>query len=337
MTENASRIRAASNFGNTRYRLSVMDAEHRQAFEQLFTDSFGHQPKAGWWDWKYGKGGLNGRALGLWDERGNLIAHYGGFPRLLGHQGRAIRAIQIGDVMVARAQRGLLTRQGPFFVVCSAFFERWVGPGQAFEFAFGFPHLRHTRLGALRGLYHDLGVLQQLAWRAQKGWDWQWSLRPVEPAAKDLGQTIKRLHHDMSAQLAQTVTGNRDFEYLQSRFFSRPDARYALYGLYKRFNRWPKALLIFRLDDERAQWLDYVGPPQLIAEACQAATREIARIGRIEFSGWLSTAMRSYCANSNAEDQGIAAYFAVSQRSTINQNQLQSMRWWWMGGDNDFL
>jgi len=153
--------------GNARYVLREVGPADTAGVLALFSRAFGTVPPAGWHAWKYGSEGLQGRAMGLWADDGRLVAHYAGFPRRMLWHGNPVEAIQIGDVMVAPEVRGLLSRRGPFFQVCSAFFDQWVGPGRSFALAFGFPSDRAIRLGmALGEAAGDLGEAGILARQA---------------------------------------------------------------------------------------------------------------------------------------------------------------------------
>jgi hypothetical protein len=91
-----------------------------------------------------GHGG--GEGVGAWHD-GRLVAHCGGLPRNILHQGILQHDLQIGDVMVAPEWRGILTRHGPFFHVSKKFYDSRLGRKNRFHMGFGFPNARHLRLG----------------------------------------------------------------------------------------------------------------------------------------------------------------------------------------------
>ena len=113
--------------------LGEVTPQDADSVRALFGEVFGADPGAAWFDWKYGVGG--GEAVGVWDTDGHELAHFGGFGRRLwvpgdrgvlrgvvggvvggstavGTADRAgggaeggVRAVQIGDVMVAPRAR----------------------------------------------------------------------------------------------------------------------------------------------------------------------------------------------------------------------------------------
>ena len=102
------------------------------------------------WEWKYGHG--HGLASGVWNQDGELVAHYGGFPRKVIDAGQVRMAVQIGDVMVRPAERGLMTRKGAFYQAVTHFLSAHVGDGAEFPHAFGFPNRRAMALAQRLGL-----------------------------------------------------------------------------------------------------------------------------------------------------------------------------------------
>ncbi|MBK6361585.1 MAG: GNAT family N-acetyltransferase [Comamonadaceae bacterium] len=87
----------------------------RRAVLDLHTLVFGPDVDERWFTWKYGQAPNQGQgqAVGVWCG-GDLIAYCGGLPRTLWTNNSGLRALQIGDVMVHPAWRGILTRRGPF-------------------------------------------------------------------------------------------------------------------------------------------------------------------------------------------------------------------------------
>ena len=115
------------------------------------------------WCWKYqGLDTLGGLAR----RHGRAIAFYGAMPRAIHLFGSPATVVQIGDVMVLPEERGILKRQGPFFLAATSFIERFIGYGKTYPFGFGFPSERAYRLAAHLGLYDKVGELKRVSWPA---------------------------------------------------------------------------------------------------------------------------------------------------------------------------
>ncbi len=301
---------------------------------RLFAAAFGHSPDPRWYAWKYGAGA--GEAIGLWNEGGRLAAHYAGFPRELRWRGAPVRAIQIGDVMVAPEVRGLLTRKGPFFQVCSRFFAGRVGAGKAYRLAFGFPNERAIRLGVALGLYHDAGIIHQVSWPASEwkapfGWRWE------AATGERLIRQVERAWRAMSKDFSAYVLGVRDADYIRHRFLSRPDRQYHIFTL----RRWPLggtvAVAVMHVEPGRAELLDVIGARAAFPAVVRAAAAEAARSGAALLTAWASPAALAVFRESTAvEVVGKAAHLAVAKASALTDDEVVAP-WWWMGGDTDFL
>jgi hypothetical protein len=321
--------------GMHHFRITEIGVRDQAEVLRLFVAAFGHSPDTGWYAWKYDFG--RGEAIGLWNDNGYLAAHYAGFPRELRWQGTPVQAIQIGDVMVAPEVRGLLTRKGPFFQVCSRFFASRVGLGKSYRLAFGFPNERAIRLGVMLGLYHDAGIIQQISWlaRLQKlpiGWCWT-------PLSKEKNPTwqIEHAWQSMSKDFTDYVLGVRDADYLNYRFLNRPDRKYQLFCL----RRWPwgnaVAVAVMHVEPGRAELLDVIGARAAFSMVVRATKAEAARAGATALTAWASPAALAVFEESGVEIMGKAANLAVARASALTDREMKDARWWWMGGDTDFL
>lgn len=304
----------------------------------LFERVFGHRGTAQWHTWKYIQG--DARAVGLWSEDGQLLAHYGGVPRVLQAATGVLHAVQIGDVMVAPEVRGLLTRRGPFFQVCSRFFGDWVGTGRDFALAFGFPNARHMKLGRVMDLYHDVLPVMGVHWPSgSPPLPFGWRCEKVDgDAACALAD---RLWPAMRAGQAGLTLGVRDGAYLRWRFVQRPDMEYAFLAL----RRWPwqaahaaRALAVVRIDEAAGslQVLDVIGGAAAMPAMLRAVRQEAARRG-LQAQAWAcGQSLQWMCAHGAVQD-GPVASLAVARASALDAAMLADMRWWWTGGDTDFL
>jgi hypothetical protein len=316
----------------------------------LHTRVFGPEVDAAWFAWKYGLQPAQGRgqAMGLWhgDE---LIAYCGGLPRTLWRQGARLRGLQIGDVMVHPEWRGILTRRGPFFHVSQGFYTSRLGaaPGQAFQLGFGFPSARHLRLAVLLGLLHDAGVVETLHWPATEAalpWGWRW--QELAPAQPRFDACVQRAWKSMQSQTTTLTLGQRDSAYLRWRYVDRPapagttpdaPARYRFFELRR---AWPGAsagVAVLDLRSASAQWLDWVGPLDLLPLVNRACRAEAARSGALELTAWASPTVVQALAGSEIAQREVCAGLGLPTRCDPPGMAQTPLNWWLMGGDTDFL
>jgi len=315
------------------FRIGDILPEHAHQVLQLFNTVFGHSADAQWYQWKSRDGQL--RAVGLWDESGELVAHYAGLPRLLLCQGQPMTAMQNCDVMVAPHVRGLMTRRGPFFQVCKRFFDTWVGAYRMHDLGFGFPNLRAMQLGGKLDLYHHGGQIHLLKWAAEQRpltWRWRWSALPSDTRSRD--RDLLAAWKYMQADFGDCVLGVRDADYLRWRFLERPDRQYRLFCL----RHWwggTAAIVVMHLALDEAELLDVVGARQVMPVAVRAAVNEAARSGGSELTAWASPAAAAVL-GAEAQRAESGATLAIAKASRLTAEEVASARWWWLGGDTDF-
>ncbi|OGB04535.1 MAG: hypothetical protein A3E79_12275, partial [Burkholderiales bacterium RIFCSPHIGHO2_12_FULL_61_11] len=116
----------------------------RQGLLELFSQAFGSTLASEQWDWKYRQAPVWGTVV---RQESQYAAFFGGMPRTMVHGGQTVMAVQIGDVMVAPAQRAL-SRTGPLFRSAAAYFGNLHQLYPQTRFAFGFPSPRHLQLDA---------------------------------------------------------------------------------------------------------------------------------------------------------------------------------------------
>lgn len=303
------------------------DAELRDLFQAVF----GHAMPHAQWDWKYQHTPLRGTLL----RRGaRAVAFFGGMPRRFVHQGQTHEAVQNGDVMVLPDERGVFSRQGALYQAAAHFFGQHVGPGHDYAFAFGFPSERHFRLGAKLGLYVEAGRMMELRWTPQpKQRHFGWHCAPLAQARwSDLDTLWRCMQQDWpDLYLPVRDAGRWHYRYLQ-----HPDRPYELLILRQRWTGRPLAAVALREHPSHCEWLDYVGPRVGIAMAAEAV-REWS-----DAKGKPVTALVS---------DSVAALFAA-QAESMHPSQIQipvnappgqqtpppcAGRFWFMGGDTDFL
>ncbi len=328
---------AKLRLGEQTYAIRSLAAADGDAVRALFAQVFGHTPTQQWYAWKYGADGLQGKAVGLWDAAGRLIAHYAGFPRQLSWHGKTVAAIQIGDVMVAPHARGLLTRRGAFYQVCSTFFAHWVGPGRPYQLAFGFPNARAMRLGARLELYHEAGSISLLRWTALRGRPPLGErLKAVAPQTADLPRIVQQTSQRQMGQAPDLILGWRDADHVVRRFLRCPQLEYQFLIL-RRWLAGPQALAIVRREGEWLHWIDHIGPAQSLPAMLAALRAHAARVGLRGVACWASPAVQKYLETPSPSEVTTVASLAVAKASAPLTDDWAAEPWWWFAGDTDFL
>ena len=319
----------------------------------LHTLVFGPDVDAKWFAWKYGQAAQQGQgqAVGIW-HGGALIAFCGGLPHTLWRQGRRVQGLQIGDVMVHPAWRGMLTRHGPFFHVSQRFYDSRLGAAQnhPFQLGFGFPNARHLRLAVLLGLLHDGGAMESLHWATaptaidRLPWHWRW--QEMAPTEEHFDRDVNAAWQTMLAQSPDLTLAQRDAAYLRWRYADRPNAagapaaapvRYRFFKLRRAWSSKPVGVAVLDLRASSAHWLDWVGPPELMLLACQACRLEAARAGATELTAWASPAVARMLERSGIVQRETCAWLGIPAASDLRPQELPGLHWWLMGGDTDFL
>lgn len=335
--------------------LSVRDvvASDASAVLKLHTLVFGSDVDAFWFEWKYGQA-VNqgqGQAVGAWhgDE---LVAFCGGLPRTLWQRGESVNGLQICDVMVHPAWRGILTRRGPFYHVSTRLYESRLGSrsDRPFQIGFGFPSARHLRLAVLSGLLHDAGVINLLRWDiarfVSQRLTWLWCWQELMPAMRGFDQAVDSAWASMRGEAAGLLVGQRDARYLRWRYAARPDGaglaanadlRYRFFGLRRLWSSNWLGIAVLDCRGTTVQWLDWIGPIELMTVACAWCRIEAGRAGAGALTAWASSAVIQALLDTDFSSQGACAGLGVPVRSAIGVDEVQAMNIWLMGGDTDFL
>ncbi|MDP1558548.1 MAG: GNAT family N-acetyltransferase [Nitrosomonas sp.] len=301
----------------------------------LFEKTFNHPMTPATWQWKYGA--ERGCELGVWREK-QLLAHYGGISRNILFFGQPQTAVQIGDVIVAANERGVLTKKGLFFLMAATFLERYIGYGKPWLVGFGFPNERAMKVAERHGLYAEVGQMIEISWPPlPRRPRWRTRLCPVNSAADEpMAVAVDECWRQMAADLTTAIVGIRDWRYLQQRYLNHPNQHYQVVRVKNRCGGNVRGILVLRHDTEESELVDIIAPlvaiPLLIIHA-----RRLAGIHQ---------AKRLFCRIT----ENFAAHFAIAGgvRETLNIRipanswsagpPIESLRghWWLMSGDTDF-
>lgn len=324
--------------GQAVFQVRDMTAADEEALLGLHLRVFGPGASHAWYQWKYAEG--RGLGIGVWHE-GNLIAHCGGVPRTLWRHGRPVGGIQIGDVLVAPEWRGMVTRRGPFFQACGRFYAAHVGAENRHAIGYGFPNDRAMRLPVLLKLGWEGGPIRSLDWNVAPGaaplapWAWRWT--ELDAAHPQFDSVVNAAWERMRAKSSDLVLGERTAPYLRWRFEKRPGRTSSLFALRRPWSRDPVGVAVLDLSSAQALWLDWIGEPGAMGLAIRACLAEAARRGASRLQAWCSPAVVDCLQNSGFEQQSIVASLGIPRASDLTQDEVTGLRWWFMGGDTDFL
>ena len=305
--------------------------ESDEELRALFQAVFGHAMSSAQWEWKYQGVALRGTLL---RRQGRAVAFFGGMPRRFVHAGQVLEAVQNGDVMVLPDERGVFSRHGAMYHAVDHFVSHYVGPGRTYAFAYGFPSERAFKLGFKLGLYAEAGRMMELRWSplpAQRHWGW--SCTPLQATRlTDLDVLWRRMQRDWP-DLYLPV---RDVARWRYRYLQHPTQSYVLLVLRQLFTGRPLAAMALREHATHCEWLDYVGPQRGIERAVLAVR---------EWAGARGKPVTALVHDS------VAALFSA-QAESVHPSQIQipvntspgqttvppwAGKFWFMGGDTDFL
>lgn len=242
-----------------RWRLRHLDPNHLDTLFDLFQRVFQSALSPALWQWKYRS--PSARSLCLFENE-QMIGHYGGMPRDIVFLGQPAQAVQIGDVMVDAARRGLLTRQGPFFLMASTFLERFIGYGKPFLVGFGFPTERAMKVAERLNLYTEVGRMSELSWSSMPTRP-RWSTRLLAidlDACERLANAIDALWDAMALDLENAVVGVRDHRYLIERYLKHPERDYRVLAVKNRFDGRLRGIVVLHINDRFCELVDVVAP-----------------------------------------------------------------------------
>lgn len=302
----------------------------------LHAGVFGDGANEDWYRWKYVEG--EGLGTGVW-KHGELIAHCGGVPRKLWRGGEPTGGIQIGDVMVARQWRGLLTRRGPFFHASHGFYSTHVGPHSAHSIGFGFPSERHARLATMLSLSWDAGPVHSLNFRMDTpslpAWQWRWS--ELQPSHAGFDAAIENAWKKMRSEMRDFIVGDHGARYVRWRYCERPGRSSRLFALRRPWSNAQAGIAVLDLATPQAQWLDWIGDPRHLALAARACVAQAAASGAGCLSAWATPTVAKFLPDTAVQSRTVTARLCVTCTSAVTRDEAAQARWWFMGGDTDFL
>lgn len=302
----------------------------------LFAHVFKKEMSQALWEWKYAR--PQAAALGIW--RGNeLVAHYGGMGVDVSFKGAPATAAQICDVMVNPSVRHAVRTQSPFFLSTSAFLERFLGYGNRWLLGYGFPSDRHMDLAAHLKLYAPVGRMWELAWELAAPATVPFLLKTRKLEAATFAQyreIVAALGAQQRADLGERIAVCKDAAWVEWRYLRHPQERYEVLLVTHRLTGKAVGLCVIKLEEERALWMEALGPLVNLPALAQVAREAAWRLERRKLVLWCSAPDIARFGN-----VGSAQALPITTPANVwtpgpPPAELQD-RWWLLPGDTDYL
>jgi ABC-type polysaccharide/polyol phosphate transport system ATPase subunit len=316
-------------------RWTVREADAVADFEnikRLFQDTFKQPLHEDVWHWKYRYASSPGYMVSEGDE---VVGFCGGAPRRGLVKGTPATLAQLGDVMVDRRQRGVLTKTGPFYRSVYGFLTEKIGQGRDFPYGFGFPNRRHLRVGERQNLYAATDRILEAQWPAKAGG----MLLTAWTGDEQQGPLIDQLWQQMMPHLGDYLVGIRDKEWIRFRFLEKPMDQYQIWFVARPDQpQTPIGLVVLKdhPESEHMELLDFIGAPQHSHQLLAAAQQLAAQNGRQRIQSWLSGNVYAWLETDEASVEPTEVF--VPGNALDNPEHLAESKgnWWLMGGDSDF-
>lgn len=308
------------------------------AIAELFQESFGYSLAQSLWQWKYAEN--RGRNLVVKKEQ-KIVAHYGGMQRQILYFGKPEKAIQIGDVMVAKNARGVLKKRGLYFQLTAEFLDRYIGYETEHLVGFGFPTPKALKLACKLDLYRVVDEVTELTFPAiDTRPSYRYGL--IELTHENMSKhahSIQSLWSVVKKDFYQDIIVERDLEYLKFRYFEHPVNEYKCFLMQHRLTRKIMGLMIFKYRQEISRWImvDFVASEQHLPTIFFQAGRIMHHMGASDYIVWIT---KSHIERLPKEwvKQSAANIFIPSNNwnDGPSQEKLEG-KWWLTAGDTDFL
>jgi len=318
--------------------ISMLGSGDQSAIEALFKESFGYAVSKTLWKWKYADS--RGRNL-IIKKDGKIVAHYGGMQRAISYFGEKQKAIQIGDVMVAKNERGVLKKQGLYFQITAAFLERYIGFETEHLLGFGFPTPTALKLACKLGLYANVDEIVELHYSSIKARpSFKYHLIELENSNSEAYfKAFNRLWRRMREEYQNDILVERDWDYLNYRYFQHPVNDYKSFIMKSRLTQQVIGLLIFKFQQEQERWMlmDFLVTKKHIDALFFQAARIVERLGQTSFTVWVtgSHIARLPATWHTKETANISIPSNIWHQGPDSSEIID--KWWLTAGDTDFL
>jgi GNAT superfamily N-acetyltransferase len=295
----------------------------------LFKEVFGREMSFEEWVWKYS----GAKSERVWSsvavtETNEVVAHYGGMPKRMIFNGREIKGIAIGDVMVHPKYRGL----NVFRKVVALLPQETEKHG--FVLGYGFPNERALRLPEKLGLYEKVEDVSEACKEVQFYRNLPRYAYRFFPLQYD-DRRIDRLWEKVKGGIHLAVI--RDREYLSERYQRHPLYTYELWGLRRRWEMRLSGIAILRREKERMLLIDFVCPLDLLGPFFQKIENYVYTTGIKRLVFWFPDYLRERVASG-----GFSIYPSGTSIPRTNREKWLTKaeiegKFFYAMGDTDFM
>ncbi len=324
-------VRVLRRCGEPRWQLRHVRSQDFEEVAALFQEVFGHPLSRELWAWKY----ANGRGNSVVAVRhGEVIAHYGGMYRDILLSGTPAWAFQACDVMVHPRERGVMTKQGPFLLTAATVAEIYAPSGSGF----GFPNSRAMLVAERMGLYSEVGHMVSVRWEpSAPGYRWRTRARALVRHDPTDRAKVQSLWKTMARDLASSVVGVRDWEYLESRYFSHPHNHYEVMQVSARLTGTPLGVVVLRRLEDSCELLDVIAPMGNLPLLIDQARRVAGLWGLSHLYCWITkNHAQHFLSCGDAKEESLNIRIPASCWTDESRVDVFKDRWWLMSGDTDF-
>lgn len=303
----------------------------------LFEQVFGHSLPPETWRWKYRFADTPGSVV---LENNKIVAFTGGIPRDGLVFGQPEKLVQMGDVMVSKSVRGILSKKGPFFLASQHFLAPRVGPNQQYSLAFGFPNERAGRVGVIRGIYNITDKIIEPHWPPLTDDNTtEFKIQIIDPHQNNQWeQQVDELWQAMKRDLNNVAIGCRNSHWIKHRYVNKPNANYLLaFASNSSTPNQPQGLLVLNHHLNGAmELLDIVGSHKSALTLIEAARQITSNYKASSLFAWATPSALSWFKNSGYQTNTTEIIIPGCNINSPQHALRVKDRWWLLGGDSDF-
>lgn len=320
-----------------RWRPASADDVSQTSLLALFEQVFGYVLDPRVWRWKYRFADTPGSAV---LEGDRAVAFCGGIPRTGLVFGQLESLVQMGDIMVAKDVRGILSKRGPFYLAMEDYLTPRVGPGLRYSLAFGFPNERACKVGVVHGLYNIVDKIVEPHWMPLPDKVQQPCLARLIDTGNDghWQQQVDVLWQAMQRDTNGVAIGSRDSQWIKHRYIDKPMADYLLYLVFAEANSsTPAGLLILkRHTGQGMELLDMVAPRSSVPVLIEAARQLAAACQAPYLFAWMTPSVLEWFADTSPQVNSTEVVIPGCNVNGPEYALRVKDRWWLLGGDSDF-
>lgn len=296
---------------------------------KLFREIFGREMTLEEWKWKYLSDGNNKVYSSVAvTETGEIVAHYGGMVHQMVFNGKEIRGLSIGDIMVHPKYRGTKL----FKKVAELVPEEAVTDG--IMLGYGFPKERAMLLAEKLGLYEKIEDVYEAYKETRFNNNINRFIYKLFPISYD-DPRIDSLWESVQSEIGLSVI--RDRVYFNWRYKRHPFFKYELWGFKGRFSNRLLGIVILRRENEKILISDFVCKKDMLKPLLQKTENYASTCGFKTLSLWLPEYLSKEIGDLafNIKLTGTCIPRTTHDK-TLKKNEIKGKFFYTMG-DTDFL